>query len=864
MGRACGELLEGEWAQKYIKSHYASGGRELWPSQKVGIAQALWMVENVGSVLVADATGSGKTRMGAHLLRAVMDRIWSTGRTRKDITALVCPPGPVEESWKREAISCGLPLEAISHGVLSHRGSDKHAGGLHAIRRAQSLAIDEAHNFLNPKSSRTRGLHGNMADVVVMFTATPINKGVRDLMMIVDLLGADNLDDRALVLFDNLAKRLGAQGGRFMTTREERLELQKEVQRFTLRRTKSMLNAMVDREPQSYCDDFGNPCRYPEHISQTYQTEESAKDQKIAKEIRNLAGQLRGLVNLRSGLDLPESLRGVVDIDAYIRGRLQGAKGLALYHLMSRLRSSRAALIEHLLGTETAARRFGITSHIKNEETGNVLERLNQSRDYVPESSLRERLPTWLTDPVEHRQAVIEEVHIYRKILGLVGQMSDNRERTKARLLVNLLDRHSLLVGFDSCLITLEILKKLIEEERTDCEVLVATGSKATEKKKVNREFALGSKARNIIALCSDAMSEGINLQQASAVVLLDMPSVIRIAEQRVGRVDRMNSPHKKIEVWWPKDSEEFSLKADRKFFQRYTEVKEILGSNLVLPENLIPEEMQSDSPSTAEEMIRFLEQWERQGQTWDGLRDAFQPVRDLVSLEDGLIPEDVYRQVRHSKARVVSTVSLVRSCKPWAFLAIAGAEHGAPKWIFLEGLGGMPITHLEEIASRLRKLLTMQSESRPMDKKASALIGHFLNRVLETESSLLPRKKQRALEEMKLILTHYQKQAELDGDDHRKAVVLSALQLLHVPANEDERPNLDAVAEAWLDAIRETWYAKLTSRRRFKPLRLKDIRKELKDKPLPTERLEQAFAGIPSDRPIHARVVSAVVGVPD
>ena len=37
-----------------------------------------------------------------------------------------------------------------------------------------------------------------MADVVVMFTATPINKGARDLLRIVDLLGADNLEDSAL------------------------------------------------------------------------------------------------------------------------------------------------------------------------------------------------------------------------------------------------------------------------------------------------------------------------------------------------------------------------------------------------------------------------------------------------------------------------------------------------------------------------------------------------------------------------------------------------------------------------------------------------------------------------------------------
>jgi hypothetical protein len=864
LGRACGELLEGEWAEKYIKTHMASSDSELWPSQKAGIAQSLWMVENIGSVLVADATGSGKTRMGAHLLRAVMDRIWSTGRVRKDITALVCPPRTVEDAWSREAAECGLPLKTLSHGILSHRGSDKHEDVVKIIRRAQCLAIDEAHNFLNPNSSRTRGLHGNMADVVVMFTATPINKGVRDLLRIVDLLGADNLEDSALALFHRLEKRMKKQSGQVFMKRDERLEMQKEVQRFTLRRTKSMFNLMVDQDPDSFCDDRGIRCRYPEHRTKTYPTGEDLRDQQLAEQIRELAGQLKGLVNLKSGLDMPEYLQGLVDEKIYVRGRLQGAKGLALYNIMSRLRSSKAALVEHLLGTEEASRRFGIKEKIKSEETGNVFGGLKESVDLIQPSSLHDILPGWLTDPEEHREAVIEEAGIYEKILNLTAQMSDLRERSKAEQLSSALSKHSLVIAFDSCLITLEVIKNFISEESPGCEVIVATGAKSSNRKKVNTLFSLGSDKKNVIALCSDAMSEGLNLQQASAVLLLDMPSVIRIAEQRVGRVDRMNSPHKYIDVWWPQDSESFSLKADRKFFQRYTEVKEILGSNLPLPENLIPEGIQDDGPSTAEEMINRLNELERAGQVWDGIQDAFQPVRDLVDHEKGIVPEDVYKDVCHSKARVVSTVSLIRSQKAWAFFAVSGIDRGAPKWLLLDHLKAQPITHLDEIAVKLRGLLSDKIESRAMDKTASRLVDDFLNRILETEKSLLPRKKQRALKEMELVLGHYQKQAESRKDRQRIDVVKDTRKMLDIPSTEQDRPDLDAVAEAWLDLIRETWYERLMQRRRFKPLRLKDIRKDLRNKPIDTEKITAAFNSIPLAMPIHNRVVSAIIGVPD
>ena len=116
----------------------------------------------------------------------------------------------------------------------------------------------------------------------------------------------------------------------------------------------------------------------------------------------------------------------------------------------------------------------------------------------------------------------------------------------------------------------------------------------------------------------------------------------------------------------------------------------------------------------------------------------------------------------------------------------------------------------------------------------------------------------------MSLVLQHYRKQAEQIGDKNRIEIMKAHISLLEIPANEDERPDLDAVAEAWLDLIRETWYEKLTQRRRFKPLRLKDIRKDLRSKPISSDRIVDAFGNIPAAQPIHTRVVSAIVGVPD
>ena len=272
LARACADLLNGEWAARYLPGE--TERRQLWPSQVTGIAQALWVIDNVGSVLVADATGSGKTRMGAHLTRAVRDRLYQTGRVRRDLAVLVAPPG-VQATWKDEAIRCGLSLEVISHGRLS-----KSQDALEdiAVRGAQILALDESHNFLNKATKRTQKVTGNAADHVLLFTATPISRGAQDLLSLVQLLGPDNFDDATIDTLLELERRPSTQ---LSPAQYDRLRA--EIRRFTVRRTKRILNELVDLNPEAYRDPRrARINRYPEHRSHTYPTGETPGDEEQA------------------------------------------------------------------------------------------------------------------------------------------------------------------------------------------------------------------------------------------------------------------------------------------------------------------------------------------------------------------------------------------------------------------------------------------------------------------------------------------------------------------------------------------------------------------------------------------------------
>jgi len=866
VGRASAELLEGKWAARYLNQLGEMMDSPLWPSQLKGIGRALWIIENEGSCLIADATGAGKTRMGSHLLKAVSNRMWSKGRVRNDMTVLICPPGNVETAWDEERSKCGLNLVTRSHGILSRSTSDGFKTAANDLRRAQCIAIDEAHNFLNQQSSRTKSLLCNMADHVLLFTATPINKGIRDLINIVDLLGADNLDDESLKLFDALGVRLRRQQSHFSITEEERHKLRRLVGRFTLRRTKSDLKHEIKMQPSAYTDAFGNQCSYPKHTPKTYETRETESDKALAVKIRELSGTLLGLVNLQSGVEMPASMQGIMTAETYINARLKSARGLAIYRVMAALRSSRPAVAEHILGTDRACTRFDIKDQIKPEESGNMLRRLEAIKGQIQDSSLKEKLPDWLTDRDKHVSVVNNELATYKEILMCMEKMSGERDLGKATLLASLHASHKLLIAFDSCLITLSYIKQLLQEQKFSSRVFVATSTRQQERRDVSTAFQLGSDSAGI-ALCSDALSEGINLQQSSAVVLLDMPSVIRIAEQRIGRVDRLNSPHKEVEIWWPNDSSAFALKTDRKFIRRHTEVAQLLGANIEVPDEVFPEELRVNLPSTAKEMMGEMASNERAGKSWDGLQDAFYPVRMLVEGEEPIVPPPVYKQIRDSDARIVSCISVVKAKRPWAFFAIGGNNRGAPKWVYLDSLAAVPETRLEYVAAMFREVSKDGFEPIDLNVKRDD-VSHYLHGFKEqlekTETQLLPRKKQRALAEMEYVLKKYSALSQRDPDLATAEVAKMILKALQ-RKDEEAVYDLDSLAECWLDLVREPWFDALMSRhKRIKPLRLKDLRKRLVDNPIAVQKIETAFARVAESQSISRRAVVTILGMPE
>lgn len=855
LARASAELLEGDWARDYLERDNLNDIEKLWPSQRKGIAQSLYILDNHGSVLVADATGAGKTRMGVNLIGAVRDHIVRSNRLRQGMAVMISPP-TVKESWEREATQSSTPLRVHSHGELSHSRSRSHDHTIESLRRSQILCVDEGHNFLNMGSARTQQVLRNMADHVILFTATPINKSASDLLRIANMLGADNLDDKTV---DAFRQMLGAKKLSRSLTDNEIEMLRTAIRKFTVRRTKSQLNQMVDMEPEKYRDHMGKTCRYPKHKAQLYQLDEPKTDRELALKIKALSEQLYAVSHFVKPIEMPKILRqqGVSE-DKYLQGRLNSAKKIASYIIMSSLRSSRISLAEHIEGTRKAIADFDLKGFTKQNTTAGAIEKLVELEGKLPQNKLSIPLPDWLTDPAAHKDATAHDWKIYKAIYALIKKMSDTRERAKAGLVVTLLKQHHLALAFDSRPITLAYLEKLIKTIDSRLRVLVATGESQDKKKQMMEAFKHGSTETQLIGLCSDSLAEGVNLQQASVMVHLDMPSVVRVAEQRVGRVDRMDSPHDQIEVWWPDDAVEFAISSDERFIERYETVENLLGSNMPLPEGMA---VNKTEPVAYKDM---LQEFERQMamDEWDGITDAFLSVRTLVEGENSLISKTLYERYRHVTSKVLSRVSLVKSRSPWAFFCLSSGSFATPRWLFLPTFSAKSLHDLDEISNALREKLTdCPIESLPLDQNSSKILEHFINQLPKIERGLLPRRKQRALEQLEEVLKHYIKIASSERNQKK----LDAYQALYDVITQplpDYQPNWDEVASRWLDLIRPTWYEKLHSSR-FKLLLLKDIKKELlanEDTLGPA--IIDAFSMFPRQQKIDERIMACIVGV--
>lgn len=855
LARAIAEIIEGNWLNDYKTILTKLEQTKLWPTQWKGITQAVSILQAQSNVLIADPTGAGKTKLCTSLILSLKHWLYEIGKNYKTNSLIICPPLVVAK-WEDEFRALKkIDNSQISMGLLSKSSAQNKKRIIEDLGLANILTIDEAHNYLSPTSNRTGLIKSNRADYKILVTATPISKKVEDLLKLIELLDIDNLNDDDFDRYKKLIKKP------YLKNNDEDIQnLRNFISKFTVRRTKKSLNKEIDKEPEKYINKLNKTCRFPVQKERTYKTKETKFDREIVKQINELTASLKGVTYITNFYKPKFEISKQESLEGYIKKRISAGKALSTYMIRAALRSSHIALVEHIEGSQEAMKYFDFKG--KNNHTGNKNKRILEiiELNKLPRRSKifkKEMFPNWLINRDEYIRACEQELEKYKKISLLAKKLSGNRELGKVEELINVSKKHNNILAFDSTVITLYYFKKLFSEKYPNQKLLVASGSeKDKDSKQVMELFNLQSQSKeNCIALCSDKMSESIDLQKASSVVLLDLPSVLRVVEQRIGRVDRMDSVHKEIEIYWPDDSEEYSLKTDSRLVHTNEIVEDIFGSNFDIPKVL--KEKHFSQRGSTKSLIKEYKDFIDKDESWSGIHDSFQPVIDLKEGKNALITEETYEEFRDVSSEVKTRVSFIGSDKNWCFIALKGDKNKSPRWYFIDEKEKIH-TDFPDVCNLLRENTGKEAERLPWDDYS---LHRFINLFKKKERDLLPPKKKRALDVAEFIL--FKKSNKKD-----KKVIPNLKQSIHEMLDLLKKDSVKAVdyerlAEEWVEILQPYLDAKREQNRRKKTvLNLSSLKSGYDKIDLDVEQLNEMIENSTIVDEIDNKIASCIIGV--
>jgi hypothetical protein len=152
--------------------------------QEVGARRAGSILERWGGVLIADSVGLGKTYIALALIEEAL---------RAGTAVLVAVPAALRSVWRGplrrlRARHPAIPIHFVSHTQLS-RGS--YPTGL--VGTLGLVVVDEAHRFRNPRTRRYAALSELRGRArLALLTATPVNNGLHDLRHLLRLFATDD------------------------------------------------------------------------------------------------------------------------------------------------------------------------------------------------------------------------------------------------------------------------------------------------------------------------------------------------------------------------------------------------------------------------------------------------------------------------------------------------------------------------------------------------------------------------------------------------------------------------------------------------------------------------------------------------
>lgn len=577
--------------------------------QRDGCHAAREILEQYGGVLIADSVGLGKTYLA---LRLLDDYAYQQRQT----ALVICPAALRDTVWKP-----ALEQHAIPHRIESMEQISQSDAPLDEFAQYPIIVVDESHNFRNPGSNRWRNLFEIVRRArarypdqfrLILLTATPVNNSVYDLYHQVRLLTQDDKEYFLASGIPNLESY-------FRKADEDRETLYELLEAIGVRRSRMFIRKHY---PNAEID--GKRIHFPQRNihSVNYNLQEVYGDnlyRQIADAIENLNlapyqidSYHRQVVGRRFNLfgaewnRIESALRqaGLDDQEiADLRKRLgeqSGLVGLMRVLYLKRLESSVEALRNSLRHQKEFQKRFLDALQQGKLLTSKDYRRLLmlESADDEAEDDFQAFLNTLEDiDPSQYdlnliRRAVESDLQVLDGLLHALERIppdADAKLQTlKALLEDELRDKDKKVLIFSYYRDTARYLYDHLRQKLPKVAIaLVSSEVKMEERKGIVQRFSPKSNHYQLngetgiqILIATDALSEGQNLQDASVIINYDLHwNPVRMV-QRIGRIDRIGSPHNAIDVYnfIPEDSLEDLLGLMERLHQKLDAIHRAVG----------------------------------------------------------------------------------------------------------------------------------------------------------------------------------------------------------------------------------------------------------------------------------------------
>lgn len=538
--------------KKYLPESF----REL-EYQKQAVLNAKKIIEEYGGVFLSDVVGLGKTYIATMLVQQLDGR-----------TLVIAPPALLNEnnpgSWVNVFRDFGVTAKFCSIGKLEEAKEyiEKYENTENPVR---NIIIDEAHRFRNELTLS----YEDISEIcrgkrIILISATPYNNSPKDILAQIKLF--QNPRKSTIPGVPNLEEFFSRINGRLRNIdRQKEYEKYLEIARENAKeiREKVLKYIMVRRTRREIEKYFGedlkrNNLKFPEIIDPIilfYQFDE--REDKIFMETVKLITTKFKYARYTPLLYWTKSISQLEEQSQKNMGGFM--KVLLVKRLESSFYAFKNSIDRFIKSYEMFIKELEKGNvYISKEHINKVFELIEDGDDEAVQKLINEgKVQRYAAKDFrpEFEKDLRNDYEILKKIKSM---WEDIKRDPKLETLIYNLKNHPILknkkiIIFTESKETAEYLTKSINNEFGEIALLFHGGSPPYIKDKIIENFDASAKNKKDdykILISTEVLSEGVNLHRSNIVINYDIPWNPTRLIQRVGRINRIDTPFDKIYVF--------------------------------------------------------------------------------------------------------------------------------------------------------------------------------------------------------------------------------------------------------------------------------------------------------------------------